>query len=84
MLRPVVRQTALTFAFVALGLSRDPGCGGVDDPEGGTNAPCTRNSDCRSGLRCFEGVCVDEAADGDASSTIVDDAGSTDASGDGG
>jgi hypothetical protein len=44
---------------VALGLSRDPGCSGVDDPKGAKNAPCTRNSDCRADLTCSEGVCVD-------------------------
>jgi hypothetical protein len=60
----VVRQTAFAFAFVALGLSRDPGgCGGVDAPQNGTNAPCTRNSDCKGDLTCSEGVCVDPNAE---------------------
>jgi hypothetical protein len=55
----VIRQGAIGFALVALGLARDPGgCGAVDDPDGGTNAPCTRNSDCRSGLICSDGVCA--------------------------
>ena len=54
--REVLRQLTAV-AFVALGLSRDPGCGGVDDPEGGPNAPCTRTSDCRTRLVCLEGVC---------------------------
>ena len=53
----MVRHSFATFAFVALGFSRDPGCGGVDDPDGGTNAPCTRHSDCGGGLVCSEGVC---------------------------
>jgi hypothetical protein len=44
---------------VALGLSREPGCSGVDDPQGGKNAPCTRDSDCKSGLECKEGACAD-------------------------
>lgn len=81
----MVRQTAFAFALVALGVSRDPGgCGGVDDPQGGTNAPCTRNSDCRSGLRCSEGVCVDPNAP-DASTTPKDGGGDVkDASDDGG
>jgi len=55
----VVRAGAFAVVAVAIGLSRDPGCGGPDDPQGGKNAPCTRNSDCKSGLTCSEGVCVD-------------------------
>jgi hypothetical protein len=43
--------------MVALGLGRDPGCGGGDTPSGGVNAPCTRSKDCSSGLVCSEGVC---------------------------
>jgi len=53
----VVRQSFAAFALVALGFSRDPGCGGVDDPDGGPNAPCTRSSDCGGSLVCLEGVC---------------------------
>lgn len=72
----VVRLSAVAVAFVALGLSRDPGCGGVDDPQGGTNAPCTRSSDCRSGLLCSEGVCVDpDAGDAGAVRDASDDGG---------
>lgn len=52
----MLRQTFTAFAVVALGL-RDPGCGGVDGPEGGPNAPCTRSSDCGGSLVCLEGVC---------------------------
>jgi hypothetical protein len=52
----VVRQ-ALTTVAIALGLGRGPGCGDVDDPKGGTNAPCTRSSDCGRALVCLEGVC---------------------------
>ena len=55
----MIRYGAIGFAL-ALGLARDPGgCSGVDDPDGGTNAPCTRNSDCRGGLICAEGVCTE-------------------------
>jgi hypothetical protein len=44
--------------LVALGLARDPGCG-TDTPAGGPNAPCTRSSDCKSGLTCTaEGTCT--------------------------
>jgi hypothetical protein len=53
----VVRH-AVAFAFVALGFSRDPGCGGVGDSSGGANAPCTRTKDCSDGLTCVEGVCT--------------------------
>ena len=66
----VVRAGAFAVIAVALGLSREPGCSGVDDPQGGKNAPCTRDSDCRSGLECSEGVCVEPgtpAPDGGAS-----------------
>jgi hypothetical protein len=55
----VVRAGALAVFAVALGFAREPGCSGVDDPQGGKNAPCTRDSDCKSGLECSEGVCVD-------------------------
>lgn len=75
MLLFVVHREAFAALALALGLSRDPGCGGVDDPQGGTNAPCTRHSDCRSGLSCSEGVCTDLEAK---------DAGTTDASDGGG
>lgn len=79
----MVRQTAFAFALVALGASRDPGgCGGVDAPQGGTNAPCTRHSDCKGELRCSEGVCIDPNAD--ASTSSNDGGGVRDASDDGG
>jgi hypothetical protein len=54
---PWVRFAVASFACVTLGLLRDPGCSGVDDPKGGTNAPCTRSSDCGVGLTCAAGVC---------------------------
>jgi hypothetical protein len=57
----VVRQ-ALSLVVIAIGLGREPGCGGVDDPDGGTNAPCTRSSDCGTKLACLEGVCRDPDA----------------------
>lgn len=41
----------------ALGLAHDP-CTGVDSPGGGANSPCTRTSDCASGLSCDGGVCT--------------------------
>ncbi len=71
----VIRQGAIGFALVAFGLARDPGgCGGIDDPDGGTNAPCTRNSDCRGGLVCMEGVCTGP----DSGPTPIVDSGATD------
>lgn len=61
-----VRASLAAMAFVGLGLTgasgRDPGCGGVNDPQGGPNAPCTRSSDCGGGLVCLEGVCRDRDA----------------------
>ena len=60
----MVRQTLAALAFVALGSASDPGCGGVDGPDGGTNAPCTRSSDCGGSLVCSEGVCREPDAGG--------------------
>ncbi|HVJ89340.1 MAG TPA: hypothetical protein VM580_06015 [Labilithrix sp.] len=51
------RQSLTAVALVTLGWVREPGCGGIEDPDGGTNAPCTRSSDCGGGLVCSEGVC---------------------------
>lgn len=50
--------------------AHDPSCGGTDTTAGGVNAPCTRDRDCRDGLECNKGVCVDRNASdaGDASS----------------
>ena len=78
----MLRQSAFAVIALGLGLSRDPGCSGVDDPQGGTNAPCTRNADCRGDLRCSEGVCVDPTIDPDAA-TPVRDSGAGDATDDG-
>lgn len=66
-------QRGLTSALVLLlGLARDPGgCGDVDDPEGGSNAPCTRSKDCKHGLVCSEGVCRER----DSGATAIADAG---------
>jgi hypothetical protein len=52
------RGAIIAVGAIAFGMLRDPGCGGVDDPEGGPNAPCTRSSDCESGLTCMQGVCT--------------------------
>lgn len=75
----MVRAGAFAVIAVTLGLSREPGCSGVDDPQGGKNAPCTRDSDCRSGLDCKEGVCVDSTTE-----PSTDGGASTDASNGGG
>lgn len=79
----MVRAAAFAFVALALGLSREPGCSGVDDPQGGKNAPCTRNSDCKSDLQCSEGVCVDTSAPG-TPATPTDGGEPTDASNGGG
>jgi hypothetical protein len=60
----VLRLSLTAVALVAVGLTRDPGCGGVDEPNGGPNAPCTRSSDCGHGLVCQEGVCRDPDSGG--------------------
>lgn len=60
---PVVR--ALALAMLALGVVA--GCEGLDGPDGGPNAPCTRSSHCAGGLVCLEGVCGEHDAGADAS-----------------
>lgn len=65
------------FVLVALGLLGGPGggCDGVGDGEGGVNAPCTRDKDCRDGLSCTEGVCTGpDAGLGDAGPGAAADA----------
>lgn len=52
-------RKGVAIAFVAFGLSRDPGCGASPEPSGGENAPCTRTRDCSGGLVCMQGVCVE-------------------------
>jgi hypothetical protein len=78
----VVRQGFVAAVVVALGFARDPGCGGVDDPDGGTNAPCTRSSDCGGSLVCLEGVCREPASGSSGNPTPKD--GGADAATDGG
>lgn len=80
-------RSAVAFAAIAVGLLREPGCGGADSPSGGPNAPCTRSKDCSTGLSCSEGVCTDP--DGGPPGSVVPDAGrdaavSGDAADDGG
>jgi hypothetical protein len=70
-------------AFALLGLGRDPGCGGGDNPPSGANGPCTRAKDCESGLVCREGVCASSSDGADAGGQELDSGdGSADASGD--
>jgi hypothetical protein len=76
----------LAAGTIIVGLLRGPGCGEVDSPENGANAPCTRNFDCVSGLVCDQGVCVpppigdastnDASIDDAAADAIADAAGS--------
>lgn len=62
----------LALATIFVGLMRGPGCGEVDSPEYGANAPCTRDKDCAGDLACVQGVCVPPSVGNDAS--INDDA----------
>jgi len=55
-----VLRRVLAMGF-ALGLAHDP-CTGVDSPGGGANSPCTRSSDCATGLSCDGGVCWSQDA----------------------
>lgn len=63
----MVRSALTTFSLVAIGLARDPGCGDVEHPNGGPNAPCTRQADCSGDLVCAEGVCTGPDSPKDAS-----------------
>ena len=66
-----------------LAAAYDPSCGDVDSTSSGPNAPCTRDRDCRDGLVCGHGVCVDPDAgvtgdgggDGASESGAIVDAG---------
>jgi hypothetical protein len=61
--------------FLALGLARDPGCGGdVDAPSSGVNAPCTRDKDCTGDLSCVHGVCTSPSQDGGPKDGTADSA----------
>ncbi|MEO7112336.1 MAG: hypothetical protein ABI183_17960 [Polyangiaceae bacterium] len=66
----------LALATIFVGLLRGPGCGEVDSPEYGANAPCTRNKDCAHDLACVQGVCVSPLPEDDASTddASIDDA----------
>jgi hypothetical protein len=75
MIALVIKGLALATIFV--GLLRGPGCGEVDSPEYGANAPCTRNKDCAGDLACVQGVCVSPSQGDDASTNddaSIDDA----------
>jgi hypothetical protein len=52
-----VAHKALLLALVSLAALRGPSCGSETEG-GGTNAPCTRASDCENGLTCLQGVCL--------------------------
>ena len=68
---------ALVLAFASLSLAgRDSGCGSVDSSAGSLNAPCTRSSDCASGLTCQSGLCAgpNEDAGGPPSDAGIKDA----------
>jgi hypothetical protein len=61
---------AVTFLFGAL---RGPGCGDLDSPSAGANAPCTRDRDCHAQLACVRGVCADKSpADAGAEAATAD------------
>ncbi len=67
----MVRQSVALSLFT-LGLARGAGCGGVGDPAGGANAPCTRTKDCTEGLACVEGVCTGPDAGASDASLAAD------------
>jgi len=58
----VFRSVVVLIGVATLVLLCGPGCGDVDHPESGPNAPCTRSKDCRHELRCVDGVCLDPDA----------------------
>jgi hypothetical protein len=65
-----VVRPALIVVFALMG-AHDASCS-TDSTGGSVNAPCTRPSDCASGLACSGGVCA--AADAGASSDAASDA----------
>jgi hypothetical protein len=50
-------RRAPTFVLVLLGAIGVAACGS-DQATKGVNAPCTRTSDCQSGLSCVAGLCA--------------------------
>jgi hypothetical protein len=76
----VVVRHALLLGFASLSLvAHDSDCSGVDSSSSGVNAPCTRDTDCASGLTCQGGVCTGPAVD----AGTEDGGGSKDAASDG-
>jgi hypothetical protein len=64
------------FAGLLVATAHDPSCGDVDSTPSGPGAPCTRDRDCRDGLTCTRGACVDpDAAAGDGGGDAATDAG---------
>jgi hypothetical protein len=54
-----VLRHALVLGVAGLSIAaRGPGCGGFESSSAGLNAPCTRDTDCESGLLCQAGVCT--------------------------
>jgi hypothetical protein len=71
----------LAFAFVAMVLLQERGCGFTPVEKKGEGEPCTRTTECEDGLDCRGGVCMPSIFDGsirDASAPA--DASSNDAS----
>lgn len=64
-------RPALVVAFALLA-AHDPSCS-TESPGGSVNAPCTRPTDCASGLECSGGVCAadDSGAPRDAASDAL-------------
>lgn len=56
-----IRLVFAAICALALGFADSDGCGYVPDDLKGEGEPCTRSSECQTGLECRGGVCMTEA-----------------------